>query len=544
MRSNLLQHVLHQSHTAKKSFPICFSYDNDLSSSRNFTVNRQMKTKYDFPTSNRNCTTPFIGTRPFSYSSALSYYSVIPNDSISLMSLIPEKTINTIKALPEVEQILSALENNNIKRDNSLMELVDRSIQIFEHVGDSEHKSILFIKATCLSQYSKYSDAIQVLKKILLMKNNDGDSKDDEESFLVKLCLLKLLWYDGSFEECLRYGKELCDEADSITVSNEKSDEYSRLKQGCLLNAVALIQLLTCKKLEDIDVTNVMSKVESRERCNGISDDQKQGLLDTLTTIKSATAMLECAYKTSGDSSQIQLALASSYCNQGIVAFISDVLCYESQKSPTHNFEGATQSWKLALDILDNLQMQYGDSIHVHQMAQLKVLKAQLYCNLAWITLFGGSYVCGKTKLKEYELKHASEFASKAVKQCDEIMETTIDENNLRPAKYVMAKALGLLASCYARAGSAVSAEGLLKSSIDLFEVSSNTNNSPFLQIDARSSHFYYSFLCKNWEKRETDAKKHEDMAMDIDSQVQSLNWRSSSAIYSGLCLFTISDFK
>jgi hypothetical protein len=99
-----------------------------------------------------------------------------------------------------------------------------------------------------------------------------------------------------------------------------------------------------------------------------------------------------------------------------------------------------------------------------------------------------------------------------------------------------MGRALNMVASCYARAGSAVTAEGLLKSAMDVLDNSSN----PQRIIDARSTFLYYSKLCSNWEKREADATKYAKMAMDIDqSDVLPQVWKSQSSILSGVHIFS-----
>ena len=155
--------------------------------------------------------------------------------------------------------------------------------------------------------------------------------------------------------------------------------------------------------------------------------------------------------------------------------------------------------------------------------------------------------------LKEDELKIASEYAGSALKLYDEIMVIVDGTNNETTLKPIMGRALGLVASCYARAGSAVTAEGLLQSAFDLYKKgdnndsqsihSQNQNDCPMYQIDSRSIFFYYSSLCRNWDKRSADAKQNEENALDINNNILNEKWKGTSAIYSGLWFFTISDF-
>ena len=155
--------------------------------------------------------------------------------------------------------------------------------------------------------------------------------------------------------------------------------------------------------------------------------------------------------------------------------------------------------------------------------------------------------------LKEEQLRDASEYARSALKLFDEISiigheDNTGGGNDNKVIKQMTTRALGLVASCYARAGSAVTAEGLLQSTLDVYNQRSkkhdtNQPHCPMFQIDSRSAFLYYSSICSNWEKRESDAKKNEKIALEINDEILSENWRDISAIYSGLWLFTPSDF-
>ena len=119
--------------------------------------------------------------------------------------------------------------------------------------------------------------------------------------------------------------------------------------------------------------------------------------------------------------------------------------------------------------------------------------------------------------------------------------------------KQMTGRALGLVASCYARAGLAVTAEGLLQSAMDLCKQNNANSNDghgmnivnqcPMAQIDSRSIFLYYASLCSNWDKREPDAKKNEEFALGVNEKGLSESWKGVSAIYSGLWFFTVSDF-
>jgi len=100
-----------------------------------------------------------------------------------------------------------------------------------------------------------------------------------------------------------------------------------------------------------------------------------------------------------------------------------------------------------------------------------------------------------------------------------------------------MGRSLSLVASCYARTGSAVTAEGLLHSAMDYCGVSSN----PLCILDSRSILHNYSQLCGNWENRDADRKAKEALAMKKDAEL-SLPWRGKSSLYSGIFFISMGD--
>jgi len=106
------------------------------------------------------------------------------------------------------------------------------------------------------------------------------------------------------------------------------------------------------------------------------------------------------------------------------------------------------------------------------------------------------------------------------------------------------ARALGLVAHCYAQAGAAVTSEGLFQSAMDAsasypmgqsLRNSSNSNvvvaapddngkgialSSPNLGLIARDVRVWYAMLCNNWEKRKGDADRLLADAQRIDEEM------------------------
>ncbi len=490
------------------------------------------------------------------------------SSSINLLPLIPSSILQTIRTLPEVEQVLDSFQRmgrNGNSNAKPLLDGLERASQIFQHVGDAEHKAVVLLKATLLSQCCRYNESIQALNTII-GGINSGDIGHDEapqkyesenERFIILSCLLKMHWYSGSFEKGVEYANIINDMAPSQTSS-------ASLKQGCAMNALALSQLLTLGRLKDVDI----HRIEARRGEIGDQQSQEeyswQDVMDILSTLKLSSRTLENAYRStpsyptysSIESVQLALASASSYCNQGVVDLICNIMQNRSNLSNgsmeyTIPFDSAMKTWRDGLNILEDLEKksQNGSPLKEHHTFICKSMMARLYCNMAWAIIFTPSYISNELKaqpIKEDQLKIASEYSSLSLKLCDEVVALCTDngmtdmETSFRP---LMGRALGLVASCYARAGSAVTAEGLLQSAMGSLNMDKK-NECPLTYIDSRSVLLYYSSLCSNWEKREADAKKHEEFALNVNNQYLSESFRGLSAIYSGLWLFVISDFE
>jgi len=496
------------------------------------------------------------------------------SSSINLLPQIPHSTLQTVRTLPEVDQVINSFQgtggNGGSSRisSKSLLEGLERASQIFQHVGGVEYKAILLLKATFLSQCCRYNEAIQVLDAIISDDHNKsqgiGDSSSSEnDRFVILSSLVKMHWYNGSFEKGLENATVINDMTPSLT-------SLVSLKQGCALNALALSQLLTLDKLQDVDIGRIemMRSGEGGDQQQQIENKYSwQDVMDILSTLKLSSNVLENAYRSpdndsahlSNASAQVALACASSYCNQGIVDLICNIMQNRTNLSnggTVENikpFDSAMNAWRDGLTILEELDNKSRDSSlwSVHHTIVCKSMKARLYGNMAWAILFTSSYISTRLKtqpIKEDQLKIASEYSTLALKLYDDIVALCAESGNSfgvdeTPMKPSMGKALGLVASCYARAGSAVTAEGLLQSAMDSFNID-DENQCPLSQIDHRSVLLYYSSLCSNWEKRETDALKNEELALKINNQLLNENFRGLSSIYSGLLFFTISDFE
>jgi len=283
------------------------------------------------------------------------------------------------------------------------------------------------------------------------------------------------------------------------------------------------------------------------------------------------------------NSTVVKLALASaaSYCNQGIAEVLS-LTAKRRLMGKSVSTDSAMHIWREAITVLDDLDQFLDDDgssslsnnddntdddrrkarHHQHGLALAKSIRARVYCNMTWSILFFDSSVIGidepsdgdgdgggvikSMPINADQLKIASEYAGSALKLYEALLADDPSSLVIKPS---MGRALCLVASCYAKAGSSVTAEGLFQSSLDNCIDSSNNNN-PLTKLDARSGLLHYAKLCQNWENRDADAKKNADRTLEMDRSLQSIDddcngngWQGKSGIYSGLWFFSIGDF-
>ena len=106
------------------------------------------------------------------------------------------------------------------------------------------------------------------------------------------------------------------------------------------------------------------------------------------------------------------------------------------------------------------------------------------------------------------------------------------------------------MATCYARAGSAVTAEGLFQSSLDKLLIPTEGGGSgygyppcPVTDVVRRDAHLWYADLCSNWERRDGDASDQLERAEVIEGNMAE-GWRGRPGSYGGLWMFNVGDFR
>lgn len=156
--------------------------------------------------------------------------------------------------------------------------------------------------------------------------------------------------------------------------------------------------------------------------------------------------------------------------------------------------------------------------------ATAEFIRAQLYCNMAWTLL-----------QMEDELKLASEYSSTALSIVEKLQGKLSQKDYCR----ALGRSLRLVASCYAQADSALTAEGLFQSAIDSLKEASKNQLS---RLDLRDTHDGYAHLLHQWDKRSRDAENQENHSRNVNESL-SEGWRGKSSICSGLDFITPGGF-
>lgn len=434
----------------------------------------------------------------------------------SLISTIPKNTLDSITSLPEISDVLFKIKSKN-SPSSSHIDGLDRSAEIFQQINPNgeEYKAVKILKVQILSQLYQLDQAIQTIDEI-----EEKCILNDEETFQLSLAKTKSLFYKGSFDKATEISTKLCDFVPQMNVNDPT---YGPLRQGIALNAQALCRMV------NIGLKDEQVAIAQKEEYN----QEISSNLDEAIEIQELCAMASKKMERNSNIGNLYLNLscAASYSNQGIAELTSSLVQSKSIKKFVP-MDSAMNSWRLALSILEDIER---DSTLLNALGQeeiifMKSTKARTYANMTWALLFSDAYAStGNSLMNEETLKLASEYAGLALKINDDI--ENADQN--------LGRILTLVASCYARAGSAVTAEGLFQSSMDALEESSMN---PFITLDARSAHLNYSNLCKNWEKRSADAKKHKKLALEYDDSLKGSSWQGVCSLYSGLHLFGTSE--
>jgi len=444
-----------------------------------------------------------------------------------------------------------------------------------------------------------------------------GEEGRSQSLWSISLLQAKSHWYAGGFEvaeglagEAYALFRTIEMNRDETVDSEEGKPSITSthgttpgLRMGCSMNALALSKLAAL----DISDERLMGLYRRNHNdtttdTNDITSDTDRSWSNTLRESDEIEDMLGMASRvltedyrsmketatthdatnsintTSTTVVKLALAGAASYCNQG-VAQLFYLTAKRRLMGRSLSTDSAMYTWTTAIEVLDDLDLyldttsSHHDDNHdrQHFIAMAKSIRARVYCNMSWTILFFDSSTTNidindnddnatkQMPINEDRLKDASEHAGSALKLYEAL--SADDASKSSAVKPSMGRALGLVASCYARAGSSVTAEGLFQTAIDYCagggDGDGDRSGCSMARMDARSCLLCYSELCQNWENRGVDAKKNAGRALEMDRSLRREDtggndgtregngdgWQGKSAIYSGLWFFSIGDF-
>jgi hypothetical protein len=284
---------------------------------------------------------------------------------------------------------------------------------------------------------------------------------------------------------------------------------------------------------------------------------------DFLGTLKIASRISSNEFRLVGKSSrrrEILLATVIALCNLGVAELL--FIFAKNNKTPATAFflynipiDPAMNTWSQALSFLENTEEK--TDLDQYQVL-VDLLRAKIYSNMSHALLFSSytSITDYRSTITDKDLKKASEFASSAIKIYNNLIASTIyiasdfstvqniesdstaSQDGIHISRFLqqdLARALTLAAYCYAKSGSAVTAQGLFQSSIDILDSSQGRYPWPLTVLDAKTTCLGYADLCRNWDKRDTDYILNLEKAEKIENSLQP-SWKNKAGVLSGVC--------
>jgi hypothetical protein len=506
------------------------------------------------------------------------FNSLLSPQSLGLRFHIPEDVIMSIDQLPEIRTALHSTNVINERLDHSkaytlqcknrlqcveeTMNDLKRAADIFEQFapGGREHLAVMLLLVDFLTDSGFPLEAMDQLQKFSALCETKEQVLLDP--FYLYLAQSKLAWINGSFDLAINYAQRASDQS----VSVEGDDVVH--KQSLALNALALSRMTQLDLTSNHTPPSVMKTVLDME---DILDTFKVASRISYNDYRMRKTLLQHGSKSFAS----VVSTALSHCNQGVAEWLfiytknkkTIITSQNMSSSDVLSIDPALATWKQAITYLEewNESSRHTDIHHNHPLAidtihnqlSIDLLLAKLYCNMSHALLFSTiSNVSYSPSIHKQDLKNASEFASLAIKiynkyiASDETISLALpifwkdrSNQNAMPqgihiqhfVQQELARALRLAAACYAKSGSAVTAQGLFQSSIDILESPHGRYPWPLSGIDAQTAVLGYAELCKNWEKRDTDYRLNMEKAEKIEQSLVP-GWRQKPTIFSGVC--------
>lgn len=380
----------------------------------------------------------------------------------------------SIRQLPEIEALY---ETQNF--DSSLaIENLNRATDIFSSFGKGgrEHLAACALLAESQQRLGLCEDALETLTEMQSLLAGGMIPHSAEDLVLAKA---KAFWTRGYFDQA----EALCDSI--ITTYNDLEETFptTNLHMASAMSGKALSQLAAMNTLDDAYSARDYFRV----------------------TIK----FLE---RHPPATNSLPQAVAYSNCGNAEAIYS---LFLEETNNVSVPMDAALRCWFQGL-------LQAEGTKPAHTRMASNTLQANMQSNLAWGVL---NYETDRSD----SLKKASDYAKKA-----------LSAHNAEAGKRIagLRRVLSIVATCYQKAGNAVTAEGLFQSATDKKKLLPG----PAALLEVQDALLGYADLCRQWEKREGDSKRLEEEAININDQLPD-GWKGKSGIHSSLWFWTPSDF-
>ena len=475
--------------------------------------------------------------------------------SVNLSPLISTHVLTSIQHFPEVTAVLAYMNKTapTINKSSSLQmyQGLDRTLEVLAGFDmEDEIQAVRMLQIYLDVESCDYSRASTTLDTMLLEMEANED-RLDYTFWELQLAQSKVSWLQGDFEISLSRLNALLKMID-VTIGSDDTS-VGKVLLASVWNAKAILLFLLG------DQYRAMAVEASQTACLLLDSELEK----------------ECE-KFSSKAFPLKLITAAFYMNLGLI---------EMSKIPSSKHkEVDMKSWEKSLKLIEDYKCQMMENAESKEMTceLADWIHAHILCMMTHALLFPPTSKSSH-QLSESELHLASEHSGKALSIYDSwaatYTNTCTGDEELKGAipvklKRSIGRALSIVASCYARAGSLVTAEGLFQSALDSLLAGSSLPRSltiddreeillrkdldPITQVNTQMCLLEYARLCQSWERRESDAKRYEGLAEELTYCFPG-DWVSkglikNSAIYSKSSLelinggavwfFSVNDFK
>jgi hypothetical protein len=355
------------------------------------------------------------------------------------------------------------------------------------------HVAINALKAEVQHRQGHYDEALTTLDELENQVTNNEHLTIPHASCDILLAKAKVQWTRGNFAQ----SQEICD-----TLIAEEHDDDNAGNKSFQPSPLHLASAMTGKALSHL------ASMDSMDQAFSVRDH-----------FRVALKFLERGNNPASSS----LPIAAAYSNAGAAEAIYNNFVQE-RNDVSVPMDSALKTWFQGLQRIERSSIIISEEIMGSQLYRAsKFLQASIQADLAWGVL---NYEHDRND----RLKKASEYAKKALEAFGP--ESTTDQDGLR-------RVLAIVASCYHQADSAVTAEGLYQSAVSR----KIPPNGPLQQLELYDALLGYSKLLSKWDKRQRDAERLEEEAVQVNEELPE-TWRGKSVVHSSLWFWTPADFQ